>query len=86
MNIVLTGPMGSGKTAVGKIIAEKLSMDFIDSDDEIIRETGYSIPEIFNQFGEQFFRQKEEEIMKQAGEARIEALNVCCSLKFTGCF
>jgi len=47
MNIVLTGPMGSGKTAVGRKIAEKLNMNFIDSDTEIINDMGYSITELF---------------------------------------
>jgi shikimate kinase len=57
--------MGSGKTSVGKKIAEKLSMSFIDSDEEIINETGYSITELFKRYGEQYFRKKEEELIQK---------------------
>jgi 3-dehydroquinate dehydratase type I len=57
--------MGSGKTAVGMKIAKKLNMNFIDSDTEIINETGYSITELFNRYGEQHFRKKEEELIQK---------------------
>lgn len=65
MNIVLTGPMGSGKTMIGKKIAENIGMAFIDSDTEIVNKKNQSITEIFTHYGEQYFRQIEEEIIEE---------------------
>ena len=65
MNIVITGPMGSGKTRVGKQIAQKINLKFIDSDSLIVHQTEYSISDYFNQFGEQEFRKKEEQIINE---------------------
>lgn len=61
-NIVLTGFMGSGKTTVGKIIAETLNIDFIDTDSEIIKKLNLPIDEIFKRFGEEKFREVETEV------------------------
>ena len=47
-NIVLIGPMGSGKTTVGRRLAEVLEIDFYDADYEIINKTGVSIDHIFD--------------------------------------
>ena len=47
-NIVLIGPMGSGKTTVGRRLAENLQIDFHDADHEIINKTGVSIDHIFD--------------------------------------
>ena len=55
-NIYLVGLMGSGKTSIGKILAKRMSMDFIDLDDEIIKDEKCSISEIFDRFGEKKFR------------------------------
>src|SRR5215467_13564875 len=54
--IFLLGFMGSGKTTVGRLLAEKLHWDFIDLDDEIIKRDGRHIKDIFDQNGEEFFR------------------------------
>jgi shikimate kinase len=51
-NIFLVGPMGSGKTAVGKQLARRLRLPFVDSDLEIERRTGVDIPHIFDKEGE----------------------------------
>lgn len=64
-NIVLIGIMGSGKTEKGKIIAEKLGLDFVDIDEEIIQSQGISINEIFEQKGSDYFRKIESEIIEQ---------------------
>ena len=64
-NIVLVGYMGSGKTTVGKTLAEKLEMDFLDTDLEIEREQGCSIREIFEEKGEQGFRDIETALLKK---------------------
>lgn len=63
-NIVLIGMPGSGKTTIGKILAEKLSKNFIDTDD-VIREKYGDISEIFRKHGEVYFRDTEEQIIKE---------------------
>ena len=60
-NIFLIGPMGSGKTAVGKCLARLLSAPFYDSDSEIERRTGVDIAFIFEKEGEAGFRERERE-------------------------
>lgn len=65
MNIVLTGFMASGKTTVGKILAERLGMNFIDTDEMIVAKYG-DISEFFKNFGEERFRKIETEAVKAA--------------------
>jgi shikimate kinase len=60
-NVFLVGPMGSGKTAVGKHLARLLEAPFYDSDAEIERRTGVDIPYIFEKEGEAGFRERERE-------------------------
>lgn len=62
-NIVLIGMPGCGKTAVGRHISELTRRKFVDIDEEIENEEGKSIPEIFNNFGEEYFRKAETEIL-----------------------
>lgn len=62
-NIYLVGPMGSGKTAVGRQLARLLHLDFYDSDVEIERRTGVDIPYIFEKEGESGFREREREVI-----------------------
>ena len=57
--IVLTGFMGSGKTTVGPLVAERLGWSFVDVDDVIAAEAGTTIPEIFKREGEAAFRERE---------------------------
>ena len=59
MNIYLTGFMGAGKTTVGKLLAEKFDMPFVDLDDVIEQKTNLSIPMIFERYGEKYFRRLE---------------------------
>jgi shikimate kinase len=66
--IFLIGPMGSGKSAVGKALARKLKLRFIDSDAEIERRTGVDIPFIFEKEGEAGFRQREREVIAELTE------------------
>jgi shikimate kinase len=58
-NLFLVGPMGAGKTTVGRHLADLLGRVFIDSDCEIERKTGATIPWIFDKEGEVGFRQRE---------------------------
>lgn len=64
-NIFLIGPMGAGKTTVGRLLAQKLSLTFIDSDHEIEAHTGVDIPLIFEKEGEEGFRKREVEIIDE---------------------
>ena len=62
-NVFLIGPMGSGKTAVGKHLAKLLHLQFYDSDAEIEHRTGVDIPFIFEKEGESGFREREREVI-----------------------
>jgi shikimate kinase len=64
-NIFLIGPMGSGKTAVGKYLARALDYPFLDSDHEIEQRTGADIPLIFEREGEAGFRHREREAIAE---------------------
>ncbi len=64
-NIILIGPMGSGKTSTGRILAKEMGFDFIDTDEAIVESTGVSIAYIFDVEGEAGFRKREhKELMK----------------------
>jgi shikimate kinase len=64
-NLYLVGPMGSGKTAVGKQLARLLKMPFFDSDHEIELATNADIPLIFEREGEAGFRRREQDMITQ---------------------
>ena len=61
-NLVFLGMMGSGKSSIGKLVSKKLNLQFIDIDSLIIKNTGMSISEIFENKGEDYFRGLEEKI------------------------
>jgi shikimate kinase len=63
--IILLGFMGVGKTSIGKKLSKQLNWKFLDTDKLIEKKTGLPIPEIFNQFGEDFFRTEEKEILNE---------------------
>lgn len=67
-NIVLTGFMGTGKTAVGKELSRLLNMKLIDLDTEIEKAENMTINEIFKQFGEPRFREIETDMVKKLSE------------------
>ena len=64
-NIFIVGSMGSGKTSIGKILAKNNHLSFLDTDHEIIRNSGYSIPDIFEKFGEEYFRELETKQLRE---------------------
>jgi shikimate kinase len=62
-NVFLIGPMGAGKSAVGRQLSKMLHMSFVDSDDEIESRTGVDIPFIFEKEGEEGFRKREAKVI-----------------------
>lgn len=67
-NLFLVGPMGSGKSAVGRQLARLLHLEFVDSDDEIESRTGVDIPFIFEKEGEEGFRKREVRIIDELSQ------------------
>ena len=65
MNIFIVGPMGSGKTTVGKIVANELFLEFFDTDATIEEKTGVTIDWIFDIEGEAGFRKRETLVLKE---------------------
>ena len=64
-NLFLIGPMGAGKSAVGRQLSKLLPMSFVDSDDEIEARTGVDIPFIFEKEGEAGFRAREAKVIDE---------------------
>ena len=62
-NLFLVGPMGAGKSAVGRQLARLLHLEFLDSDEEIETRTGVDIPFIFEKEGEEGFRMREVKVI-----------------------
>ncbi|MDG1688200.1 MAG: shikimate kinase AroK [Gammaproteobacteria bacterium] len=69
-NIFLIGPMGAGKSTVGKQLAKALGRDFYDTDKEIERRTGVSISWIFEMEGESGFRQREQKVLDELSQLK----------------
>ena len=67
-NIFLVGPMGAGKTSIGRQLAEALGMDFFDSDHEIEARSGATIPWIFDVEGEDGFRKREQTMIEELSQ------------------
>lgn len=64
-NIFLVGPMGAGKTSIGKRLSKRLKRDFLDSDRVLEERTGVTITTIFELEGEEGFRQRETKILRE---------------------
>lgn len=62
-NLILIGPMGAGKSTIGRLLAKELRLQFKDSDKEIEQRTGADIPWIFDVEGEQGFREREQAVV-----------------------
>ena len=67
-NIFLIGPMGAGKSSVGKYLATQLNMDFYDSDEEIEKRTGVDIGWVFDVEGEEGFRKREQMVIAELAQ------------------
>ena len=63
MNIFLIGPMGAGKSTIGRLLSQELNLEFVDSDKEIETRAGADIPWIFDVEGETGFRDREESVI-----------------------
>lgn len=66
--IILVGPMGAGKSTVGRALAELLQYEFVDSDEEIERRTGANVSWIFEIEGENGFRDREQQVIAELVE------------------
>ena len=75
-NIVFIGMPGVGKSTIGKQLAKRLKRKYVDIDEIIVLQEQKSINEIFNDFGEKYFREKEQEIIKQY--SLQQGLVICC--------
>lgn len=64
-NIIFIGPMGAGKTTIGRALASQLKWDFVDSDHEIEARTGANVAWIFDVEGEPGFRDREEAVLDE---------------------
>ena len=67
-NIFLIGPMGAGKSTIGRELADRLHLEFFDSDQEIERRTGADIAWVFDLEGEEGFRKREVEVIEDLSE------------------
>jgi shikimate kinase len=67
-NIILTGFMATGKTTVGKLLAERLGYEFVDTDQLIVERSGMRVEEIFQVKGEAAFRKMEADLARELGD------------------
>ena len=74
-NIFITGFSGSGKTEVGKHVAQRLGWRFVDTDDEIARAVGKSIEAIFSEMGESHFRKLERECLAEVASGECQVIS-----------
>lgn len=72
-NLILIGPMGAGKTCIGRRLAERFTLDFVDADQAIVDAAGASIATLFEHAGEAGFRQHERQVLQQllAGHGQL---------------
>lgn len=73
-NVILVGFMGAGKSSVGRILARRLGYCFVETDQLIVAREGRSIPEIFAERGEAYFREAEEEALAVLGMKEGEVI------------
>jgi shikimate kinase len=64
--LILIGMMGAGKTTVGKVLAQRLGWEYLDSDAQVMADTGRTVPELFVEQGEVAFRAEEERVLTEA--------------------
>lgn len=69
-NLILIGFMGTGKTSLGKLLANRLGRGFVDLDQKIERDAGMTIPKIFELHGEKYFRELEKKAVREVSERK----------------
>jgi len=72
--IVIIGLMGAGKSRIGRDLATKFGFSFVDTDDEIVRAAGCSIPDIFELYGEKAFRDLEERVISRLLSSEVQII------------
>lgn len=73
-NLVLVGPMGSGKTSIGKRLAERLGLEYVDTDQRIEQLAGAAVPVIFEVEGEAGFREREARLIAELMRGRAQVI------------
>ncbi|WP_420489574.1 shikimate kinase [Neobacillus niacini] len=68
--------MGVGKTTIGKLVAKKLFRDFIDVDEEIEKEYGMPVTQIFNKIGEKAFREREKNVITSLCQKKLRIISL----------
>jgi len=76
-HLILIGLMGSGKSSVGKICADRLERPFVDTDDAIAKKNHASVAELFSSLGEAVFRDKEQEVVTQTCSSDTPLVIAC---------
>lgn len=74
LNIVLTGFMGTGKSAVGLILSDQLGLPLVDADAELEKETGRTIAQIFSEDGEGRFRELEKDVVQRLASSQAQII------------
>ena len=69
-NLILCGFMGSGKSTIGKLLSEKMGTGFIDTDTYIEQKEGMKISEMFEKYGEEYFRSREREVCEELSKLK----------------
>ena len=69
-NLILCGFMGSGKSTIGKLLSEKMGTRFIDTDAYIEQKEGMKISEMFEKYGEDYFRSREREVCEELSQLK----------------
>ena len=75
--MALVGYMGSGKTSVGRVLARNLRWEFVDLDRTIEKEAGRWIPDMFSEFGEEYFRELEHRLLVETLGVTAERVVAC---------
>ncbi len=70
-NIILVGFMGSGKSSVGRFLSQRLNLPFLDTDQVIEQDSNLTIPELFNIYGEKYFRLLENQLFEDIIEQKL---------------
>ena len=72
-NLILVGPMGAGKSSIGRRLAERFGLEFVDADEALVERTGATVTTIFEHVGEAGFREREKATLAQllAGEGKL---------------